>query len=442
VHAQDAGVDAFAELAAQGRWEELLDASGARLADAPEDVAALYWSGRAHLVRGQALLPGPRFAQELGRSLLHAAAAQLGAVPGDVDAFADAPEWAMFARYLAGDDETLAADLERAATAGSGYAARLRGWLARDRGESSAEVWFARGAERKPDDADVRLEWATELAAVGQRPEALAVLEQARLLGADREGWLAALAATLPRPEDAEELLQRLQPLQAESGSERDAPLAALRARALDRLGRAAEAEAVLALATEGRRPDIELLHARLLLRLMRPEEAADLMAPLAEAGDAEALDMLVSAADVLAQSFRWDEALATYELALSIEPAHARAAANRALTQARAGRALDGYQALVSAYPQRADVLNDAALAEAGRGDVPAAQLLLERAAAMPIDEASARDARENLAALLLSGPEVDAIAAMSLLRDVLDAEPGRDRALSLRLRARRLTR
>lgn len=441
-HAQDPSVEPLVELAGQGRWDELLDASSARLAAAPDDVEALYWSGRAHLERGRALLAGPRFAQDLGRSLLHTSAAQLARVPESVEAFADAPDWALFARYLVGDDEGIAADLERRAAGGSGYAARLRGRLARDRGELDVESWFARAAEALPDDAGVRLEWATELAALGRRDEALSVLEQARAQRADREAWLAALLATLPRPDDAEELLRRLQPLLTEVDAERDASLAAYRAWALDQLGRTAEAETVLARATEGRRPEIDLNHARLLLRLQRPAEAAALVVPLAEAGDADSLEVLVSAADMAAQSFRWDEALVLYDKALEIEPAHARAAANRALTQARAGRGLDGYQALVAAYPQRADVLNDAALAEAGRGHGEAARLLLERAATFPLEEPGARDARENLAALLLAGPPADATAALALLEDVLAVDPGRDRALSLRLRARRLSR
>ncbi len=438
---QDAEVD-LAELAAQGRWEELIEASSARLAVAPGEPAALYWSGRAHLERGRALLAGPRFAQDLGRSLLRGAAESFAAVPADIGAFQDAPDWAVFSRYLAGDDEELATDLERAAEGGSGYAARLRGRLGRDRDEPGAEAWFARAAQALPNDPEVRLEWAAALAALGRRAEALAALEEARTLGADRDAWLATLLATLPEPADAQELLQQLQPWLAEPGSERDAPLAAYLAWALDQIGRPTEAEAVLARATDARHADVDRQHAALLMRLHRPEAAARMLAPRAADGDAEALDLLVTAADALSQAFQWDEALTTYDEALGIEPAHARAAANRALTQARAGRAPEGYRALVQAHPERPDVLNDAALAEAGQGRDATARSLLERAATRPVDQAGALDARENLADLLLKTAEPDEAAALALLEEVLLADPGRDRALSLRIRALRQTR
>ncbi|HEX5010134.1 MAG TPA: hypothetical protein VFY71_07015, partial [Planctomycetota bacterium] len=236
LRAQEAPPDALADLAAQGRWEDLLGASAERLAQAPEDVAALYWSGRAHLERGRALLAGSRFAQELGRGLLHRAAEQLGAV--GPAAFADAPNWALFARYLAGDEETLAADLEHAAGAGSGYAARLRGLLARDKGEPGASDWLARAAAALPQDPQVRIELAAELAARGERAGALAVLEEARALGADRALWLATLLSALSGPEHADELLARLQLLLQEPGAERDARLAWYRSWALQEAGR------------------------------------------------------------------------------------------------------------------------------------------------------------------------------------------------------------
>jgi hypothetical protein len=51
-------------------------------------------------------------------------------------------------------------------------------------------------------------------------------------------------------------------------------------------------------------------------------------------------------------------------------------------------------------------------------------------------------RDARENLAALLLSGPAPEPAPALALVEGLLASEPGRDRSLSLRALALRLSR
>jgi tetratricopeptide (TPR) repeat protein len=194
----------------------------------------------------------------------------------------------------------------------------------------------------------------------------------------------------------------------------------------------------VLAAATDNRQPGVERTQAALLLRLGRPLESAAVVRPLATAGDADALEQLVTAADALAQSFRWQESLALYDEALAIEPAHGRARSNRALTQARAGGPLDGYDALVAAHPGRADILNDAALCWQGRGERETARALFRRAAALPPDVAGSQDARENLAALLLSDRPPDAAGALTLLAAVLDTEPARDRSLVLRAQAK----
>src|SRR6185503_1147330 len=105
----------------------------------------------------------------------------------------------------------------------------------------------------------------------GDRAGALAALDEARALGAERGAWLATLLAILPTADDARELLARLAPLLAEPGAERDATLAWYRAWALGELGNFAEAEAVLAAATENRRPEVDRTRAALLLRLQRP---------------------------------------------------------------------------------------------------------------------------------------------------------------------------
>jgi tetratricopeptide (TPR) repeat protein len=425
------------QLATSGQWEELIGAASDRLSHAPEDQAALYWSGRAHLERGRQLQSGGRFARDLATSLLHRSAELLAGVRAEGER-ADAVEWALYARYLAGDDETIAADLERAAVEGSGYAARLRGQLARDRSEPSELEWFERAAKALPDRPDVRIDLARSRAGRGDRPGALAALEEARALGADRGSYLATLLAILPTADDANEFLARTSPLLAEPGAERDALLAWYRSWALQQLGRFEEAEAALAAAPDNLQPDIVRTHAQLLLRLQRPQDAIALVQPLAAQGDSAALDQLVSAGDSLAQAFRFQEALATYDEALAIEPAHPRALANRALTEARSGGPLDGYDALVAAHPDNAVILNDAALSRLSRGEREAARALLQRAVALPPDGAGVADARENLARVLLSDSPPDAAGALALLTTVLEKEPARDRSLVLRERAR----
>jgi len=418
----------------------LSDLAAERLDATPLDDEALYWSGRAEIERAVPLLDGPEFARGLARSRLRRAEEHLGAVQ-DAGRFADAADWVLHARWLRGDDETLLADLERLAGAGSAYAAWLRGRLARDRDEP-AVAWFERAAALQPDDVRFVLDLADARAAEGDPEGALSALDTARALGAERAAWLATLLSTLSGRENAARLLARLDPLLQEPEGALDALLAWHRAWALEQLGRTAEAEAVLAAATRGRTPDIERAQARLALLLGRPAAAASTLGPLAEAGDVEALDLLVSAADTLASGYRWDEALAIYAQALQAEPAHLRAAANRALTLARSGRSLDGYRELLSARPGRLDLVNDAALAALGWGRTAEARELLERAAAGPDEAPGVADARENLAALLLALRPPEAGAALTLLDGVLAADPARDRSLSLRAAARRLSR
>lgn len=430
--------DPLAGLFESGALAELQSLAAERLQADPGDAAASYWSGRALVARASGLLEGGEFAQAQARAWLQGALPCLAAAgPG----FPDAGDWALYARFLSGDDPALAGDLERLAQQGSAYAARLRGRLERDRGAPAA-AWFARAAELQPDEAGLRLDLAGALGLEGRIDEGLAELEHARRLGADREAWLAVLLGLLPGPENAARLLARLDPLLAEPGAAEDAQLAWYRAWALEQLGRPQEAEAALVAAVAGRSAGSELALARLERRNGRAREAVVRLLPLVAAGDAPALDELVSAADDLAGLYLWEDALAAYAAALDAEPAHLRALANRALTEARAGRPLDAYGVLLERHPERLDFANDAALAALGRGDAAWARELLERAAAGPDGAPGVADARENLAALLLARRPPEAAAALAWLDRLLAAEPGRDRALVLRAQARRLAR
>jgi tetratricopeptide (TPR) repeat protein len=436
--AQDGSLSA---LYAQERFDDVVSAAGERLATDPSDQDALYWCGRAELERARQLLAsrgsrvsrtGLDLAHDLADAQLQRAADQLARVqPTDTGLRSDAREWHWFARSLRAEDETLPDELERAWTTGSApYAAYLRGLLLRDSAPSKAAEWLQRAAETSPGRADFQLAWADALARDGRREAALAAWERAQAAGASRGELSASLLDLLPSADAAPARLERLEKLATGDGGSRDALLAWHRAFALEQLGRPAEAEAVLAAAPEGRTNEIARAHARLLAALDRPHEAQAMLVPLAAAGDDQALEQLVALADDQGRKRRYDDALAAYEAALQIDPIHARATANRALTLARSGGGLEAYRALAAAHADRADLLNDAALAIWGGGQREEARALLERAAALP----AGRDARENLASLLLDQQPPDPAAARPLLEAVLDDEPRRDRALYLR--------
>jgi len=436
--AQDASLSA---LYARGRFDEVVSAAGERLSRDPSDQDALYWCGRAELERARQLLAsrgsrvsrtGLDLALDLADAQLQRAADQLARVqPTEAGPRADAREWHWFARSLRAADETLAEQLERAWTDGSApYAAYLRGLLLRESAPSEAAEWLQRAAEASPGRVDFQLAWADALARDGRREPALAAWERAGAAGASRGELAASLLDLLPSAEAVASRLERLDRLAASEGGSQDALLAWHRAFALEQLGRLADAEAVLAAAPEGRTGEIARAHARLLAALDRPREAQAMLVPLAGAGDDQALEQLVALADDQGRLRRYDVALAAYEAVLDIDPSHARAAANRALTLARSGGGLEAYRALAAAHADRADLLNDAALALWGGGQREEARALLERAAALP----SGRDARENLASFLLDEQPPDPGAARPLLEAVLDDEPRRDRALYLR--------
>ena len=435
--AQDASL---ADLYQQGRLDEIVAEAGERLARDPADQDALYWSGRAELDRARALLAsrgarvsrtGIDLAQDLADAQLQRAADQLGRVlPMSAGVRADARQWHWFARSLRAGDETLAAELERAWTdEGSAYAAYLRGLTLKESAPAEAASWLQRAVEGAPGRVDFALAWADVLARDGQRDAALAAWDRAQAAGASRAELAGALLGLLPGKESAGARLERLDRLAADDTGKADALLAWHRAFALEQLGRLDEGAAALAAATEGRTPEIVAVHARLLAALDRPREAQELLVPLAQSGDGPALEQLVALADDLGRRRQYDSALAAYDAALAIDPSHVRAAANRALTLARSGGGLDAYRELAAAHADRADILNDAALALWGGGDREAAHALLERAAALP----GGRDARENLASFLLDMQPPDPAGARPLLEAVLADDPGRDRALFL---------
>jgi len=425
--------DEFGAPAAEGRWDDVADLADRRLQADPADELALYWNARSTIERSRALLAGRTFARDLGITMLNRAAEQLGKVheqPGD--ATADAREWEAYARYLRADDETLAADLERwFAASQRGYAAFLRGLLARDRGDAAGALdWLVKARAAAPERADIAVECATELGRAGQQEAALAAWDAAVEHGAPLPALLGSAAEILPGAAHAAERLARLDTLATGEAGARDALLAWHRSWCLEQLGRAGDAAAVLATATEGRTPDLERAHARLLAGLGRAEEAAAHLGAAARAGDAPALADLVSLADGKARARAWDEAIALYDGALAIEPRDDRAAANRALVLAQSGRSLDGWLQLVARHPDRADLLNDAALQLQGWRRDEEAREMLERAAAMP----GGLDARQNLADLLLMGDPADPQRALKLAEGVLQEDPSRDWALYLR--------
>jgi tetratricopeptide (TPR) repeat protein len=147
-----------------------------------------------------------------------------------------------------------------------------------------------------------------------------------------------------------------------------------------------------------------------------------------------------VGIADALAIARRFDEALAAYSTALSIEPRHERALWHRALASWHSGRdeqASEAWADVIEQFPGRSDIVNDAALAAWGVANYALVRQHLEQAVAWP----GSRDAQENLAVLLLSEQPIDGARALQLLNGVLEREPERDRSLLYRYRARCLT-
>jgi tetratricopeptide (TPR) repeat protein len=428
--------DALSTLSDQQRWDEIIWQAEDRLEQDPADAEARYWLGRASVERARLLLQGRSFSRDLAVSILRRAREQLARVPLAVEGVtSDAAEWEAFARFLMGGDTQLAQDLERwFEQDGNGYAAHLRGMLAEREGDASSIAWFEHAAMAAPDRPSFALEWAGALARAGRQAEALVAWEVALDHEADLPSLLGGLLSILPTADDAAARLTQLDTLLSRAGSPDDGLLAWYRAFSMEQLGRLDEAEQVMSAATSNRTWDVDRAHASLLERQGRRAEAAALLAPAAGEGDRQALDQLINLGDSAAGERAWDEALGFYDVALGIEPMIERATLNRALLLAQSGRSLDAYSEAVKRYDRRADVLNDAALAAWGWQRLDTAQGWFTRAAKMP----GASDARENLAALLLTSGLGGDPRVSSLLDTVLTDEPGRDRALFLRHMAR----
>jgi hypothetical protein len=429
--------DPLAALAAEGRWDELHGQATERLAQDGGDELAQYWLARAEIQRSLPLIAGREFARDLGHTMLRRAGEQLAAVAEHPsDATADAREWEAYARYLRGD-EGLSGDLEAwFERDGRGYAAFLRGLLARDQGDpQAARAWLSRACAAQPARGDFALELAAELGRAGQREQALQAWSVAARTGIAWGPLLATLAEVLPGAENAAQRLAQQETLLTDDAARQDGLLAWHRAWSLEQMGRPAEALAAFEAAAEGRTTDLERAHARLLASLGRTAEAAAHLRTAASAGDAEALSDLVSLADRLAFGRSWDEALAQYDAALAIEPRDERAAVNRALTLAQSGRTLDAWRELAAKHPDRADLLNDGALQFQGWGRDAEAREMFERAALLP----GSLDARQNLADVLLQSHPPDPERALALADAVLAEEPSRDWAMYLHFLARR---
>ncbi len=424
--------DPLSVLASEGRWEDLVDLASERLSRDENDALSLYWNARAEIQRGLPLIGGRAFARDLGRTMLRRAEEQLARVTENpADATSDARNWAAYARYLREDDESLPADLEAwFGESGRGYAAFLRGLIARNQGDAEgARSWLARAVASNPERGDFEVELATELGRAGRTDEAVVAWNAAVSGGLPLPALLAALLEILPGPENSAQRLTLLDSLVVDDTTRRDGLLAWYRSWSLEQLGRPAEGAAALDAATDYRTPELERAHASLLVGLGRRSEAAEHLRTAAEEGDAQALSDLVSLGDWYATNHAWDEALAVYDDSLRIEPRDERAAMNRALAMAQSGRSLDAWLELADRMPGRADILNNAALQLQGWRRDSEARAMLESAALLP----GGQDAAQNLADMLLNSYPADPSRALALIEGLND-DAVRDWALYLR--------
>jgi tetratricopeptide (TPR) repeat protein len=431
--------DAMRDLADQGRWDEIIRQAEDRLGGGRSDHEARYWLGRASVERARVLLQGRAFSRDLARAILHRAIGQLMLVPDDAaGAMSDAKEWRAYARFLSEDDAILAKELEQwFEEDGCGYAAYLRGLIAVAEDEPSAVQWLERAARRSPERPMFALEWSDALARAGRRSESLDAWDLARDNGADQALLLGQLLSLLPAVSDAGARLAKLDTLLNHPGARVDGQLAWYRAFSLEQIGLLAEAEQVMAAATDNRTWDVDRAHARLLARLGRRTEAGPLFAQAATEGDQLSLNGLIDLGNAAAGERLWEEGLQYYDIALGLEPRLQHAALNRALLLAQSGRSLDAYRSMVGRSGGRADILNDAALAAWGWGRLEEAENWFATAAELP----GALDATENLAALLMSAGPVDGPRIDDMLGSVLSEEPTRARSLFLHHMARQFT-
>jgi tetratricopeptide (TPR) repeat protein len=438
--------DELERLASSGQWQALRALVDGRLEQDPADAVARYWLGREQLEQAWGLLDGDRMARDIGRAVLERAIDHLGkALDGGVPEAADWWLQARFSRWqllqAEPDDavgDALCSDLEREWHDQSrAMAAFLRGLAAKLREDEQALPWFERAVQADPERSAFALEWSRELAAAGDREGAMAAWTTARR-ASDWEltELLAVLLNALPARDDAERRLVWLDELAQVPALSDDAQLAWHRAHTLALLDRLAEAADAFARGTRGRTEVMDRAEASYMWSLDRPADALELLFGRARDQYWDCLDDAVSIADGLAIARRFEEALAAYETALSIEPRHERALWHRALASWHSGRddqATAAWADLIERFPGRSDIVNDAALAAWGVGDYALVQQRLEQAVTWP----GSRDAQENLAVLLLSEGSLDEERAQQLLQGVLEQEPERDRSLLYRFRA-----
>jgi tetratricopeptide (TPR) repeat protein len=134
----------------------------------------------------------------------------------------------------------------------------------------------------------------------------------------------------------------------------------------------------------------------------------------------------------------RFDEALASYDTGLSIEPGHAGLANNRGLALFSAGRleeALAGFDAVLARQPENWEALNNRGLILLAMGRCPEALASYDRAVTLRPDDAGLHNNRGT--ALLEQGHTEEALqafeAALALRPDYADALNNRGRQLLL---------
>ncbi|MFT7463584.1 MAG: tetratricopeptide (TPR) repeat protein [Pseudohongiellaceae bacterium] len=444
--AVDAG---WEELAAEGRWEDVRSRAEARLRTAGGDPEALFWLGREQLEEAWGLLAGDRVARDIGRSVLERAIDRLE--QSHLAAVSDGADWLLQARFTLWElgepgkggqrEPAFLSELERQWTEDyRAMAAFLRGHGARSRPGDDALPWFQRAAQADPGRSAFALDWCRELAAAGDRDQAVSAWRLARQAGDWQLGdLLAALLMALPSKDDAGRRLDLLDDLRQEPTVAHDALLAWHRAHCFGLLDRREDVAAAFALGTSGRTAQIDRAEATFLTTIGRYPDALSLLFPRARERDWQCLDDAVAIADGYAIARKVPEALAAYEQALSIEPRHEMALWHRALTLWQGGQrsaAAEAWEDVIARFPGRSDIVNDGALAAWGLGDRALAQQRLEQAIEWPGSE----DAHENLAVLLLEQPNAgaaEAAKALDLLENVLRDDPLRDRSLLYRYRA-----
>ncbi|MED5330741.1 MAG: hypothetical protein VX916_05570 [Planctomycetota bacterium] len=429
----------LATLVGEGRWDEAIGVATSHLEKHDQDTEVIYWLGHAWLGRGQDLLGGGRFATGLAAGSLEQAVAAFARIPaGQEGEFEDAKEWWAYARYLRGEREGLSDDLENwYASTEHGYPAFLRGKIGIDRREENAVLWVEKAVSVVDDPRpEYALLLAETLAGMGRISEAESAWWEARARGAAMEVLMSATMSLYPDATNASRRLSLIGEVSQEPGLSDHALVGWFRSHALYELGRIPEAIEAMSGADVGRTSESDQALAVLLQLDDRHQEVVELLAPRLSDRDEALRTVFLNSADALAQSRRFSESEAAYDLALAEENKDERAQWNRALMLSRAGhveKSQEAWRELTSQYGGRADVLNDAALCAMGEERIDEAMALWKRSAALPLSQ----DAQENLALAYLQDDPVQSVVYCD---SVLGEEEGRDRALYVRFLARRL--